>query len=332
MREVGRCMRLLHIVVLLLTVNPRGSRALVPEIQNTLTIADVELNPMREVRRPQERHLRERIIADAVANAFADVIREKAGDTTPSGKTKAAKQSKVTPSTTPMNTKEFAYTNIRFKSFVNDDASEKNDDRFVQSLQETAMQDAVQHQQQGERGKSVEVSHDSTEDLENQLNAKLAAIQKEMSDLENLKKALEASKTGDARRRLLSTMPNLQSKHGIKNKFSDSGAPGWDAFKLLNKKSDYFQGDVDTLQKHISAKNARLNDQLIDLLTFGADKLSNIATYQGDKQVMRSDNIRNILDAAKYAGLENIGRLQDAMLYAMERVEDKKDKLLDKIY
>lgn len=334
MRQAWLCMRLLHIVVLLfLVLYPTGSRALAPVSQNALAIADdVELNPIYEVRRPQERNLRERIIADAVANAFADVIREKAGDTAPSGKTKAVKQSKVTPSTTPMNTKEFAYTNIRFKSFVNDDASEKNDDNFIQSLQDTAMQDAVQHQQQEEKGKPVEVSPDSTEDLELQLNAKLAAIQKEMSDLEDLKKALEASKSGDARRRLLSSIPNWQHKKGFKNKFSDTGAPGWDAFKLLNKKSEYFQDDVNILQKHISAKNSRLNDQLIDLLNFGTDKLANLATYQGDKQVMRSDNVRNILDAAKYTGLENIGRLQDAMLYAMERVEDKKDKLYDKIY
>lgn len=314
-----------------------------PEFQHTLVVAaDAEIDHIHEVRRPQERHLRERIIADAVANAFADVIREKAGDTDTSGKTKAAKkQSKVAPSTTPMNTKEFAYTNIKFKSFVNDDASDKKDDSFIQSLQETAMQKAaVQHQQeeeekasrQEEEKKTVQVPHDNTEDLEAQLNAKLAAIQKEMSDLEDLKKALEASKNGDARRRLLFSMPPVQPKKGFKKKFSDTGSPGWDAFKLLNKKSDHFQENINSLQKHIGAKNARLNDQLVDLLSFGTEKLADITTYQGKKQVMRSDNARNILDAVKDGNLEKIGRLQDALLYAMDRVEGTKDKLLDKIF
>lgn len=180
MRDGWPCLRLLQVVVVLsLLCYPRGSRAMAPEFQHTLVVpADAEIAHIHEVRRPQERHLRERIIADAVANAFADVIREKAGDTATSGKTKAAqKQSKVAPSTTPMNTKEFAYTNIKFKSFVNDDASDKKDDGFIQSLQETAMQKAVQHQQEEEK-KTPQVPHDDTEDLEAQLNAKLAAIQR----------------------------------------------------------------------------------------------------------------------------------------------------------
>lgn len=352
MRDGRPCLRFVRfyiVGILLLLHNPRAGKAMVPEFQSSLAVGDVtpDVDPRHEVRRPQERNLRERIIADAVANAFADVIREKGGDTkslptTGKKKTAAVKQPKVTPSGTPVNTKEFAYTNIRFKSFVNDDASDKKDDNFIQSLQETAVQhEAVQQQHEEETKKLVDVSssQDDTKDLEAQLNAKLAAIQKEMSDLEDLKKAIEASKKegdktsgGDAKRRLLFSMPGVQPKAKFKKTFSDIGTPGWDAFRLLNKKGDFFQDNMNQFQKHIGDKSARLNNQLIDLLSLGTDKVADIVKYQGDKQVLRSDNARDILDAVKEGNLEKIGRLQDVLLSAMERVQDKKDKLLDKIY
>lgn len=351
-RETWFCLRFARLCIvglLLLMVIPQPGKAMVPRVQNTLATDPLNIEPfpkdsdtMNEVRRPQERNLRERVIADAVANAFADVIRAKAdtGSTTTAKKaTAAAQQSKVTPSTTPMNTKEFAYTNIRFKSFVNDDASDRQDDSFIQSLQETALKDAEQKQQE-ETPKRVEVPQDDTDDLEAQLNAKLAAIQKEMSDLEDLKKALEASKSGeksgsDLKRRLLFSMPDMQpfkSKQRIKNKYSDTGAPGWDAFKLLNKKSDFAQDNIDRLQKNVGERTARLNTQLVDLLSFGTEKLADIAVYEGDKQVVRSDKVRMFLEAIKDANEDKIGRLQDILLSVMDRAEVKKSKILDKIY
>lgn len=179
-----------------------------------------------QVRRPHDRRLRERIIADAVANAVADVIRTKAE----AQATSAAQQTQVAPSS-PTNTKEFAYTNIRFKSFVNEDAS-RQDDSFLQSIQESALHDA-QEKDQKEPTKANPPEENADDDLESQLNFKLAQVQKEMNELEELKKELAARKAKEAsssnQRRLLSSNLKWQDR------FQDTGIRGWDAMKLANK-------------------------------------------------------------------------------------------------
>lgn len=197
-----------------------------PRQESLVEPATNELQEQTQVRRPNDRRLRERIIADAVANAVADVIRTKAE----AKATSAVQQTQVTPSS-PTNTKEFAYTNIRFKSFVNEDTS-RQDDSFLQSLQESAMHDA--HEQEQKEATKADTPEDTADaDLESQLNLKLAQVQKEMNELEELKKELAARKAKEAsstnQRRLLSSNLKWQDR------FQDTGIRGWDPMKLVNK-------------------------------------------------------------------------------------------------
>lgn len=321
--------------------------------------------------RPPERRMRERIIADAVANAVADVIRARGeaavadsntnsnnGFSSPSSSSSSGTAKSTASSATPVNTKEFAYTNIRFKSFVNEDTSAQ-DDSFLQSLQETAMNNnndrdtnAASASSSGSSTQPAPVPKTDTNknaDLEAMLDAKLASIQKEMSELEELKKQLEATKNLASdeehqqqdttnKRRLLLSQNILSNNNNNKKttlqrpkKYEDSGVPGWDAFKLINKKSAMLQDNMDTLQKNIGEKNARLNRQLVDLLAFGAEKIGDVAGYQGDKQVVRSDMLRTFFDAVQDAKLNKIGKFQSFLEAVMDRTEATKTKILDHI-
>jgi len=319
-----------------------------------------------EPRRPPERSMRERIIADAVANAVADVIRargeaavsdsntNKNGFSSPSSAPSSAAAAKSS-SATPVNTKEFAYTNIRFKSFVNEDTSAQ-DDSFLQSLQETAMNNndnaasraaGTQQQPPPPAATDPQKNLDKNADLEAMLDAKLASIQKEMSELEELKKQLEVTKhlasdeeqqdAANNKRRLLLSQNILSNTNTKKPKlqrpksYEDTGVPGWDAFKLINKKNAMLQDNMDILQKNIGEKNARLNRQLVDLLAFGAEKIGDVAGYQGDKQVVRSDVLRTFFDAVQDAKLNKMGKFQTFLEAVMDRTEATKTKILDHI-
>ncbi|WPT11300.1 hypothetical protein PSENEW3n2_00000739 [Picochlorum sp. SENEW3] len=316
--------RTLVFTVWLLMVGLWAAEALVaPRQESLVEPATNELQEQTQVRRPNDRRLRERIIADAVANAVADVIRTKAE----AKATSAVQQTQVTPSS-PTNTKEFAYTNIRFKSFVNEDTS-RQDDSFLQSLQESAMHDA--HEQEQKEATKADTPEDTADaDLESQLNLKLAQVQKEMNELEELKKELAARKAKEAsstnQRRLLSSNLKWQDR------FQDTGIRGWDPMKLVNKKSDMLQDDISLLQKRFGDKAASVNDRLIDLLNFGTETLADVVASQGDRQIVRSDAMRTFLDAARDVHLGNLGKFQNMLESVMDNRENKYEKILDRIF
>ena len=182
----------------------------------------------------RERKLSEHPIAQSLANAFADVIRAKAKYKY--GDIPAARSQQVNPRT-PMKTRDFAYTKITFKTYGDDTTTSEQDARFMQNIQDTVSQGATttatsksdQVQQQvpptsptpttptARSSSSTVQTRDPN--LEKKLNEKLAAIEKEMSELEALKKELAAMKgEATARRRLL-----------------DSGLPGWDPGVLFSQ-------------------------------------------------------------------------------------------------
>ena len=178
----------------------------------------------------RERNLREHKVAEALADAFVDALRTKAkyenGDVT---------QQQVTPRT-PVKTKDFAYTNIRFKTYVDEgDTSSEQDNGFLQSLQESATREAKKNTEVDTAADGGSMSQDvaskeasplRTEketSIEETLDAKLAAIEKEMDELKVLKQEIASMKgNGGAadqkRRRLL-----------------DQGLPGWDPGVLYHK-------------------------------------------------------------------------------------------------
>lgn len=185
----------------------------------------------------RERNLREHKVAEALADAFVDALRTKAkyenGDVT---------RQQVTPRT-PVKTKDFAYTNIRFKTYVDEgDTSSEQDNGFLQSLQESATREAKKDAQVEEEPlakdiapggssssrdtASKEASSPPTEkkpSIEETLDAKLAAIEKEMDELKALKQEIASMKgnsgTADQKRRRL----------------LDQGLPGWDPGVLYHK-------------------------------------------------------------------------------------------------
>ena len=168
---------------------------------------------------PTRRKLRESIVGDAVKSALAEAIRGKAESKAGSGLANdaAATAASSVPSAA---TKEFSYTSIKFKSSDSTEspalssASERTESSFIEELareleeqerREQQLQAGVpvatplpspppsptdtQQQQFSPPRASLTASSD-IDALESQLNAKLAAIQQEMGELEQLKLAI----------------------------------------------------------------------------------------------------------------------------------------------
>jgi hypothetical protein len=96
--------------------------------------------------------------------------------------------------------------------------------------------------------------------------------------------------------------PHAAHKAKLQAKYPDPGIPGWDASLLLNKKSDFVQDNLATLQRNVQEKNARLNTLMVDAMAFGADNLAIMMGKGGDEQVLRSDKLRGFLDALALEG------------------------------
>ncbi|KAI8100397.1 hypothetical protein M9435_006881 [Picochlorum sp. BPE23] len=198
-----------------------------------------------------------------------------------------------------------------------------------EQTQESAMHDA--HEQEQKEATKADTPEDTADaDLESQLNLKLAQVQKEMNELEELKKELAARKAKEAsstnQRRLLSSNLKWQDR------FQDTGIRGWDPMKFVNKKSDMLQDDISLLQKRIGDKAASVNDRLIDLLNFGTETLADVVASQGDRQIVRSDAMRTFLDAARDVHLGNLGKFQNMLESVMDNRESKYEKILDRIF
>jgi len=311
--------------------------------------------------RPHERGLRESIVGDAVKSAIADVIREKSGDK------QSPRSSSVTPaaSATPSAaTKEFSYTSIRFKSSDSSEATAARDGDFAESplLQPyIAQAEAEQWQQEIEQGRELQSGAQHTQaltldtsDLESQLNAKLAAIQQEMSELEELKRAIAQLDGSTSTRKLqmlndkfdFAPMPPMpkpfadkharstaaQAKSRLQASYPDTGIPGWDPLALVDKHSAFVQDDLATLVRNSQEKAARLNTLMTETLAMGADNIAAVVGKGGDRQVIRSDLVRSFLDALALEGQEKIGRLQEFFMQLMDKKQDRVESLLDKIY
>jgi hypothetical protein len=163
---------------------------------------------------PTRRKLRESIVGDAVKSALAEAIRGKTESKAGSGLANdaAATAASSVPSAA---TKEFSYTSIKFKSSDSTEspalssASERTESSFIEELaRELEEQERREQQLQAgvpvatplpspprptEQQFSPRASLTASSDidaLESQLNAKLAAIQQEMGELEQLKLAI----------------------------------------------------------------------------------------------------------------------------------------------
>jgi hypothetical protein len=313
--------------------------------------------------RPHDRGLRESIVGDAVKNALADVIRDKYGDG------ESRRSSPVTPaeSTAPSAaTKEFSYTSIRFKSSDSTEATTARNGDFRDSpLLQSYMAEAEveQRQQEVEQERGLQSGTQDTQhaltidtsDLESQLNAKLAAIQQEMSELEDLKRAIgQLEGTGTSTRKLqmlndkfdFAPMPPMpkpfadkharsamaRAKSKVQATYPDTGIPGWDPLALLDKHSAYAEDDLATLVRNSQEKAARLNVLMTETLAMGADSIATVVGKGGDRQVVRNDLVRSFLDALALEGQEKIGRLQEFFMQLMDKKQERVESLLDKIY
>lgn len=293
---------------------------------------------------------KEHPIANTLAEALADVMRTKAE--AKFQETVARQQ--VAPSP-PMKTKDFSYTSIRFKTYDDKDqqdaaASSDKDRQFIERLQDTVINSQqrdddevgvssssngggryntrmpkltkidtpVSSPQKSEpvKKKNRDAKEDAGEErLEDELDAKLAAIEKEMNELQQLKQeiaSMKSSSTTERRRRLL-----------------DSGLPGWDAGKLLYKESNHFQDYLDLAQMKTDKVLDNLNTKMVDLLSLNANQLSDLAMIRSDHMIARTDIIRDLIDAMKDRGLDRIGNAQDIIGAGVDKKYAKLERLYD---
>lgn len=329
--------------------------------------------------RPHERGLRESIVGEAVKNALADAIREKHGGG------ESARSAPVTPAAAsiasqspPAATREFSYTSIRFKSSDSTEGAAARDGDFTDSqLLQSYMAEAEADQPVQQSVPQQPISQPvpqqpisqpvpqqpttqqpltlDTSELESQLNAKLAAIQQEMTELEDLKRAiaqLEASNASTRKLQMLNDkfdfapMPPMpkpfadkkarsaaaQAKSKLQASYPDTGLPGWDPLAMVDKHSAFFEDNLATLQRNSQEKAARLNILMTDALAMGADNIAAIVGVGGDLQVVRSDLVRSFLDALTLEGQEKIGRLQQFFLELMDKKQARVESILDKIH
>ena len=313
--------------------------------------------------RPHERGLRESIVGDALKNALADVIRERSGGEESPRISPVTSAESAAPSAA---TKEFSYTSIRFKSSDSSEATTARNGDFVDSplLQPyMAEAEAEQRNQEVEQERELQSGAQLTQqaltldtsDLESQLNAKLAAIQQEMSELEELKRViaqLEGGSTSTRKLQMLNDkfdfaplppMPKpfadkharsaaSQAKSRLQTAYPDTGIPGWDPLALVDRHGAFVEDDLATLMRNSQEKAARLNILMTETLAMGADSIAAVVGKGGDRQVVRSDLVRSFLDALALEGQEKLGRLQEFFMHLMENKQDRVESLLDKIY
>ncbi len=312
--------------------------------------------------RPHERGLRESIVGDAVKSALADVIREKHG----AGESDRSSPATTTAASTAPSaaTREFSYTSIKFKSSDSTEGATARDGEFADSpLLQSYMAEAETDQPEQERERELQGGEQRTQqaltldtsDLEFQLNAKLAAIQQEMSELEELKRAIAQLEGASASTRKLqmlndkfdfAPMPLMprpiadkhsrsavaQAKSKLHTTYPDTGIPGWDPLAIVDKHGAFVEDNLAMLQRNSQEKAARLNTLMTETLAMGADNIAAVVGMGGDRQVVRSDVVRSFLDALALEGQEKVGRLQEFFMRLMDKKQDRVESLLDKIH
>lgn len=236
----------------------------------------------------RERNLREHKVAEALADAFVDALRTKAkyenGDVTQQ----------------------------------QESATREKDTKAEESLAQDTRPSRSSSSQDLASKEAPSPPTEKKASIEETLDAKLAAIEKEMDELKALKQEIASMKgNGGAdqkRRRLL-----------------DQGLPGWDPGVLYHKKTDLLGDKVNLLERKSSDVAHRIEDRILDLMTSNADQLSILSGMHSDGLIERTDIIRSVLEGVRRMHQDKTGRIQDRLADLIDKKAQKFDNFVESL-